>query len=277
MDMAASGLNDFLITDPLNQPGVVERVPEGVTMVDLDDVPYRAEPQVRCAFCKQYQWHHDGYFAILSDGTKAPCGNCCAEKFDGVKKKTIDRNRTRLKRERDDRNRAMALSADNDLIERIAARCDKIGAETSAICYYLQHVLRRGSFKEMEERGIRGLEFLDGPPELSRVRRVIASLGRLRMVKDAKVDDWLAKREEAVARIRKAAQFVVAGADFFEVDNLALIEAWAKDRGRFYGVQKFRLKQRTLHAHGTAIMWQNFLVPRIEVPGKVRKFAEGQG
>ncbi|MFX0543163.1 hypothetical protein ACEWPM_015715 [Roseovarius sp. S4756] len=71
---------DFVITDPEQQPGVVLEVEPGIRPVMLLD-GYLSEKIVRCSFCKQRQWHRKGIFALLPDGSKALCGHCCAVGF----------------------------------------------------------------------------------------------------------------------------------------------------------------------------------------------------
>jgi len=70
--------NDFLITDPEKHPGVVFEVPAGVRPLRLEPIGYRADTEVRCAFCRNRQRHVYGFFAVLPDGSLALCGNCCA-------------------------------------------------------------------------------------------------------------------------------------------------------------------------------------------------------
>lgn len=70
--------DDFLITDPEKHPGVVLEVPAGVKPLRLEPIGYRADIEVRCAFCRNRQRHIYGFFALLPDGNLALCGNCCA-------------------------------------------------------------------------------------------------------------------------------------------------------------------------------------------------------
>ncbi|MBB3711748.1 hypothetical protein FHS00_001319 [Limimaricola variabilis] len=70
--------DDFLITDPEKQPGVISEVPAGVKPLRLEPIGYRANIEVRCAFCRNRQRHIYGFFAVLPDGSLALCGNCCA-------------------------------------------------------------------------------------------------------------------------------------------------------------------------------------------------------
>ena len=71
---------EFVITDPDRQPGVVLEVAPGIRPVMLLD-GYLSEKMVRCSFCKQRQRHRKGCFALLPNGSKALCGHCCAVEF----------------------------------------------------------------------------------------------------------------------------------------------------------------------------------------------------
>ncbi|PTA98892.1 MULTISPECIES: hypothetical protein [unclassified Sulfitobacter] len=83
---------DFVITDPEQQPGVTLEVHAGIRPVMLLD-GYLSDTNVRCSFCKQRQWHRKGIFALLPDGSKALCGHCCAvELTDKTTVAKIERN-----------------------------------------------------------------------------------------------------------------------------------------------------------------------------------------
>lgn len=111
---------DFLIRDPLSQPGVVEDVQPGIAPTDLLPTPYYANDMVRCAFCPQRQHHRKGYFAVLPDGSVALCGNCCAVHFAGLETvQRIDRERTRI--ESSIRNRDRLLPITHGIAELLEA------------------------------------------------------------------------------------------------------------------------------------------------------------
>lgn len=71
---------EFVVTDPDQQPGVVLEVEPGIRPVTLL-AGYLSEKMVRCSFCKRRQPHRKGCFALLPDGRKALCGHCCAVEF----------------------------------------------------------------------------------------------------------------------------------------------------------------------------------------------------
>lgn len=271
--MAKPHLNDFLITDPLAQPGVVASVPEGVEIVDLDDVPYRAEPQVHCAFCKHKQLHNDGYFAVLSNGLRAPCGNCCAAKFDGVKKRTIDRNRNRLKRERTERENMRGLTQGLDVAAEIVAFVDQVLGQTAVATIILREALIPEAREDLRSRGILGIDFLDKPsPSVAAARAVITAIRGRREVKPAERDRLMERRISAMQDVAAGVAYVKACAEFFDADNLAAIEAWAVAHGGQFGVTKFKVRGRTLHPHGPA-MWRNVTIPDIILPQTVVDFS----
>ena len=92
----AAPTEEFLITDPEAQPGVVLKVEPGIRPLQLLE-PYLADHDVHCAFCLQRQLHKHGYFALLPDGSRALCGNICAlEYFDKATVSSLDRKRDQL-------------------------------------------------------------------------------------------------------------------------------------------------------------------------------------
>lgn len=111
MGRAFTNDNDFLIREPLNQPGVVEDVESGITPTDLLPTPYYADDMVRCAFCAQRQHHRKGYFAVLPGGALALCGHCCAVNFAGLETvQRIDRERARLASSIRNRDRLLPIT-----------------------------------------------------------------------------------------------------------------------------------------------------------------------
>ncbi|SEJ30489.1 hypothetical protein SAMN05421762_0956 [Pseudooceanicola nitratireducens] len=70
---------EFVITDPDQQPGVVFEVEPGIRPAMLEG--YLSEKMVRCSFCKQRQRHRKGCFALLPEVSKALCDHCCAVEF----------------------------------------------------------------------------------------------------------------------------------------------------------------------------------------------------
>lgn len=265
---------DFLITNPEQQPDIVDTIPDGVKIVDLDDVPYRAEPQVRCAFCKHHQWHNDGYFAILSDGTRALCGNCCTANFDAVKKKTIDRNRSRLKRERANREKVAALAHSLTPLNAIIDAADTIIGDTSAALLILQEVFSDEAVADLQSYGIKGTVFLNGcSATLGAARATIASVGRMTEIPKAQEEILQSRKTNAFDDALEAAQYAMACAEFFDPTNIAKIEKWAVERGMQFGVKQFKMKGRTLKPKGPGA-WQNFDVPTVHVPPDVAEFAK---
>ena len=270
--MAKPHLNDFLITDPMAQPGVVSVLPEGVEMIDLDDVPYRAEPQVHCAFCKHRQLHNDGYFAILSNGMRAPCGNCCAAKFDAVKKRTIDRNRNRLKRERTERENMRSLTAGLDEALEIVNFVDKVLGQMAATTLILRGALIPEARDDLRAGGVQGIDFFDKPsPGVGTARSVISAIRGRREVRPAERERLLERRRAAMQEVAAGVAYVKACAAFFDAGNLAAIEAWSATRGGQFGVTKFKVRGKTLHPHGPA-MWRNVEIPDIRLPSAVLEF-----
>jgi hypothetical protein len=271
--VAKPQLNDFLITDPLAQPGVVSSLPEGVEICDLDDVPYRAEPQVHCVFCKHKRLHNDGYFAILSNGTRAPCGNCCAAKIDAVKKQTIDRSRLRLKRERVERENLRTLTEGLDEAQEIGVFVDKVLGAMAKTTFILREALTPEARDDLRARGVQGIDFFDKPsPGVAFSRSVISAIRGRSEVKPAERAFLMERRQLALQELAAGVAYVKACAAFFDADNLAAIEAWSVPHGAPFGVTKFRVRGKTLHPHGPAI-WQNVAIPVIVLPPVVLAFS----
>jgi hypothetical protein len=270
--MAKADLNDFLITNPLAQPGVIPTVPYGIEMIDLDDVPYLAEPQVNCAFCKFKQLHNKGYFAILSNGMRAPCGNCCAAKFDPVKKATIDRSRTRLKRERDERVAMLSITGGLDDVMAVATFVDQVLSQTAAATVVLRAALVPAALEDMRAKGIRGVDYVAKPvPSVAFAKSTIGAIRGRHEVKAAERERLLECRRQVIIQVASAVAFVKACADFFEADNLSAIETWANSHGSTFALTKFKVKGNILHPHGPA-MWQNIEIPKIVIPPVVLAF-----
>tara|TARA_R110002124_G_scaffold285272_1_gene463571 strand:- start:3994 stop:4830 length:837 start_codon:yes stop_codon:yes gene_type:complete len=253
---------DFLITDPLNQPNVVDRLPDGVEMIDLDDMPYHADPMVRCAFCAQRQRHKDGYFAILSDGQKALCGNCCAANFDEVKKRTIDRSRVRLKKERSARERLLALKNDLDGVYDIASDLNPTLHNLSAAFMILQNVLCQSAIDDMTAVGAINTRILNLPfPYVGSAMESVKKIEGLDALTDRDHEIMAEQKRHALVSVVQAISFIQDAADFFDSSNLAEIEKWAKARGKEFGVRKFDVRQGKLRAHGDG-EWRNVPLPQ---------------
>ncbi|KZY06424.1 hypothetical protein A3721_11760 [Sulfitobacter sp. HI0023] len=261
-----------MITDPLAQDNVVPTKPLGVEMVDLDDIPYRAEPQVDCAFCIVHRSHRDGYFAILSNGQRAPCGNCCAAKFDAVKKQTIDKNRNRLIRERECRNRARVLSEGVPILKemlQLAANTEDLAEPARVI---LGEVLNDDARKDLQSRGVQGLSFLDGcRAKPAFARSALDSLLKLSSVSKADYQRYSEKRRQAEEQLRIAAHYHMDCTSFFAPANLAALERWALERGNLFGVKQFEAKENILRAKGPSV-WRNLEIPAISPSTMLQKF-----
>ncbi|KEJ97674.1 hypothetical protein SAMN05444149_101637 [Pseudosulfitobacter pseudonitzschiae] len=262
----------FLITNPLEQPNVVEHVPNGIDMIDIDDIPYRAEPQVRCAFCTQRQHHRDGYFAVLSDGTRAPCGNCCAANFDAVKKQTIDRSRNHLKREHDARQRAIKLKVDIDELRVALQFISEIESQTSVAKLILADLFSPGAIVSLEAMSIKGLGFLDQSSSmLSSAEATVRQIERLDSATHAEFEVFEERRKRSWEEVRRGISLAVAGEQFFAHDNLAAISEWTNANGPTFGIREFKVRVDKVCPKGPG-EWRNFTIPRIEVPEHLRKY-----
>lgn len=192
MGRVSKNADDFLIRDPLNQPGVVEDVEPGITPTDLLPTPYYADNMVRCAFCVQRQHHRRGYFAVLPDGTLALCGHCCAVEFAG--KETvdrIDRERKRIASSIRNRNRLLPVTHGvSELLEAIEPLY-VIEKKTVEAWSYLAKVFPRGFDRRQD-------------PMISRGRGGLVAILKQegKSLSDEKIAEWRKTRESALNLIR---------------------------------------------------------------------------
>jgi len=100
--------HQFLITNPLEQPGVVLSVPPGIRPVMISD-GYVSDVEVRCSFCAKRTPHRRGFLAPLPDGSVALLGKDCAVNFSDLE--------TVAAIERDVRRREVLAAANKGIAE----------------------------------------------------------------------------------------------------------------------------------------------------------------
>jgi hypothetical protein len=71
------------IDEPEKQAGLTLEFSGGEILVDYEN-SYKIAHKVRCAFCAKKTLHQWGVTAVLEDGRRALCGNCCAKRVFGA-------------------------------------------------------------------------------------------------------------------------------------------------------------------------------------------------
>lgn len=104
MDKEAYLLADGVkITDPLSQDNLSERIDNSELPTHYENY-YKEKEFVPCAFCAAKTPHKFGVTAVMKDGRRGLCGNCCArnifddEEHDKLKAKLDKREREVLAR-----------------------------------------------------------------------------------------------------------------------------------------------------------------------------------
>lgn len=273
--MKLVGRLEFLISDPLSEPNVIAGIPSGMDIVDLADVPYRAQPQIRCALCANHQWHNDGYFAVLADGCMVPCGNCCAARLDPVKKQTIDRRRHELRRQESARKRAALLASDVDSMEEVAAAAERVAGATATDAYFLQQALDLGAINAMASYGVKGVDFIYGcRARLELVRKACVAIRRLHAVSESDYERFSTAKRDAWAELRSAKEYILCCVAFFEPSNLELAQGWAKVEGENFGLSQFEVKKGKLCVKSPTV-FKNIAIPDFAIPRSVYDLDSG--
>lgn len=252
-----------LITNPLAQPDVTDFVPEGTRIVDLDDLPYHAEPQVRCAFCKHRQYHNDGYFAILSNGQRALCGNCCAAKFDLTKKRMIDQRRVQLKAQKAEAVRRQELLFG---LDDLIARADDVDSITKSVYEFssiFKDAFTDAALKELVGYGVEGLDFAAGcSANTGYVRKVVLGIKGRSEIRKSQFNELRDAKVKAALEISNAEYFIRVCKSFFGVSNLNLISEWVASNGSVFDISEFKLKGSFIHVKArSGQVWKNISLP----------------
>lgn len=74
--------NKFRVDEPEKQSGLVAEVPVDQIPIDYEN-SYKISYSVPCAFCSKNTPHKWGVTAVLRNGDRALCGNCCARRLFG--------------------------------------------------------------------------------------------------------------------------------------------------------------------------------------------------
>lgn len=229
--------DDFLITDPEKQPGVILDLPAGVAPMGLRDEGYYANAMVRCSFCRQRQRHRRGYFAVLPDGSLALCGHCCAVAL--TSKATVAKIDRRV-------DAQIAAAEHRTISAAIVRNIPEILAIIDRDFLALEREVNETSselsalFPGWHRRAV---------PKLGVARGGLVALineagGKLT---DRKVEDLLKKRQLVFEAIREGLDLLKDGAAFIDLDR---IRGMYRDYAHRCGYQEASLKERTLTVGG---------------------------
>lgn len=228
--MAKSSPNEeFLITDPEKQPGVVLEVEAGARPIQLLE-PYSADHDVHCAFCPQKQLHRHGYLALLEDGRRALCGNVCAEEyFDKATVSSLDRKRDQLAGARLKRQQAAAIIGKAaDLLPIIDADIapNEWGAE--AAMAGLGHYIPKAVREQIVGSDVQGVAYLGQPCRAFGDARggIACIVGKADGVTEREAGKLMEKRAAVIERIEHGTRYLQEAAAFFQPDNLQRFRVW---------------------------------------------------
>lgn len=220
---------EFLITDPEAQLGVVLEVDAGIRPVQLLE-PYYANHDVHCAFCSHRQIHKKGYLALLPDGRRALCGNVCAEEyFDKQTVNSLDRKRDQLAAARLRREHAEAIIGNAAaLLPIIDADIAPNEWDAEAAMAELGFHLNAAVCQSIKCSGVLGVEYLGQPCRaFGDARGGIASIvSKASGVTDAETTKLMEKRAKVIERIKHGARYLREAAAFFQPDNLHRFRDW---------------------------------------------------
>jgi len=240
---------EFLITDPEAQPGVVLDVEPGMRPVQLLE-PYSANKDVRCAFCPQRQVHKHGYLALLPDGSKALCGNVCAEDYFGkVTVAALDRKRDQLAAARLKKGQADSIIGScADLLPLIDEVILPNEWEAEAAMLELNLQLNAAIKEHIRGSGVLGVEFLGNACRAFGDARggIAALLTKADGATEAEAAKMLAKRAAVIQRIEQGTKYLQEAAAFFEHRNLLRFREWVLANNGFHTIRSIHITKTTI-------------------------------
>jgi hypothetical protein len=238
---------EFLITDPESQPGVVLAVEAGVRPIQLLE-PYYANHDVRCAFCAHRQVHKKGYFALLPDGRRALCGNVCAEEyFDKQTVNSLDRKRDQLASARLRREQADAIIGNAAaLLPIIDADIAPNEWEAEAAMADLGLHLNAAVREQIKGSDVLGVEFLgQGCRAFGDARGGIALIiSKTCGVTEREAEKLMEKRAKVVERIEHGTRYLQEAVAFFQPDNLHRFREWLLANQGIHDIRSVNLSNK---------------------------------
>lgn len=255
--------DDFLITQPDKQPGVVLELPPGIRPMMLLE-GYMSDYPVHCAFCRQRQLHRKGILVLLEDASKAMCGHCCAEEIGG--KATV----ASIERSVD---RMVAVSEKKRRSASVAAGLPEILKLLDADFLPIERAINDTIDK------LRGM-FPDLPRETSS-QLAIARGGLVSIVKNAAkpmkdktVEEMLRRRRLALSAVSIGLDNLDEALDFFAEENLRNIfkdlrRRTKYDRIRFDGgIVRFEWHEWICEAGEYEDFYNEITLPRMDIPDR---------
>jgi hypothetical protein len=275
----SSPTEEFLITDPEAQPGVVLEVEAGVRPVQLLE-PYYANHDVRCAFCAHRQVHKKGYLALLPDGRRALCGNVCAEEyFDKQTVNSLDRKRDQLASARLRREQADAIIGNAAaLLPIIDADIAPNEWEAEAAMAELGLHLNAAVREQIRNSDVLGVEYLgQACRAFGDARGGIALIvSKASGVTEAEAAKLMEKRAKVVERIEHGTRYLHEAAAFFRPDNLHRFRDWLLANQGIHDIRSVNLsnKRKVILRRQVGRNWDDtpifatyeVAVPEIEAP-----------
>ncbi len=243
----SSPTEEFLITDPEKQPGVVLQVEAGVRPVQLLE-PYLADSDVHCAFCQQRQLHRHGYMALLPDGRRALCGNVCAEEyFDKQTVSSLDRKREQLAGARLRRQQAEAIVGKcADLLPVIDSDIAPNEWEAEASMAHLGRFIPAEARERIKESEVAGVAYLgQSCRAFGDARGGIACIvGKADGVTAREAEKLMEKRAAVVERIEHGTHYLSEAVAFFEAENLQRFRRWMLDNPGLHNVRGIHITKK---------------------------------
>lgn len=231
--------DEFLITAPEAQPGVVLQVEPGVRPLMLLE-PYSADTDVHCAFCRQRQLHKNGYLAPLPDGSRALCGNVCAEEFfDKMTVAALDRKREQLASARVRRQYAEAITGTAaNLLPVIDDDIAPNEWEAEAAMVELAEHLNAAVIQQIQGSDVQGVEFLGQPCRAFGDARggIAAIVRRADGMTEREAEKLLEKRAVVIERLEHGTRYLRAAASFFQRSNLIRFRDWMLAHGHLHDI-----------------------------------------
>ncbi|WBU54155.1 hypothetical protein [Paracoccus sp. SCSIO 75233] len=241
--------DDFLITDPEKQPGVVLEVEAGARPIQLLE-PYAADHDVHCAFCKQKQLHKNGYLALLEDGRRALCGNVCAEEyFDKATVSSLDRKRDQLAGARIKRQQAAAIIGKAaDLLPIIDNDFAPNEWEAEAAMSSLGHFIPIAVREQIKDSDVQGVAYLGQPCRAFGDARggIACIVGKADGVTERQAEKLMEKRVAVIERIEHGTHYLQEAVAFFQPDNLQRFRVWMLANQNLHKVRGINVTKRHL-------------------------------
>ncbi len=241
--------DDFLITDPEKQLGVVLEVEAGARPIQLLE-PYASDHDVHCAFCKQKQLHKNGYLALLEDGRRALCGNVCAEEyFDKQTVNSLDRKRDQLASARLKRNQADAIIGKAaDLLPMIDADIAPNEWEAEAAMTALGPHIPNAVREQIKGSDVLGVDYLGQPCRAFGDARggIACIVGKSEGVTEREAEKLMEKRVAVIERIEQGTNYLQEAVAFFQPDNLQRFRAWMLANQNLHKIRGVNVTKRHL-------------------------------